>query len=107
MSDGRVDIRLPDVQHLVNKTDDSIQQQLAAHRAHAARDRDALDEGLGGGVKQAGIAGNENRVNLFGNQVHPFAQQLVDSGSSVVKVSAGAAADAAQAIIAKAINPSA
>ncbi|MFJ8913023.1 hypothetical protein [Amycolatopsis sp. NPDC102389] len=106
MSDGRVDIQLPVVQNLVNKTDQSIQQQLAAHRAHAARDLDALSEGLGGGVKQAGITGNMGRVDLFNNQVQPFAQQLVDSGNSVVKVSGGFAAEAQQAMIAKAINPS-
>ncbi|RSM63254.1 hypothetical protein DMH03_14730 [Amycolatopsis sp. WAC 01376] len=106
MSDGRVDIQLPVVQNLVNKTDQSIQQQLAAHRAHAARDLDALNEGLGGAVKQAGITGNMGRVDLFTNQVHPFAQQLVDSGNSVVKVSGGFAAEAQQAMIAKAINPS-
>ncbi|RSN40765.1 hypothetical protein DMC64_33915 [Amycolatopsis sp. WAC 04197] len=106
MSDGLVDIQLPVVQNLINKTDDSIQQQLAAHRAHAARDLDALSTGLGGAVKQAGITGNMDRVDLFNNQVHPFAQQLVDTGNSVVKVSAGAAADATQAMIAKAINPS-
>ncbi|MEV7551827.1 hypothetical protein AB0N89_19565 [Amycolatopsis sp. NPDC089917] len=107
MSDGLVDIQLPVVQNLINKTDDSLQQQFAAHRAHAARDLDALNNGLGGGVQRAGVSGNQSRVDLFGNQVHPFAQQLVDSGNSVVKVSAGAAADAAQAIISKAINPSA
>jgi hypothetical protein len=106
MSDGLVDIQLPVVQNLINKTDDSIQQQVAAHRAHAARDLDALNAGLGGGVQRAGITVNQDRVDLFSNQVHPFAQQLVDSGNSVVKVSSGSAADAAQAMIAKAINPS-
>ncbi|WP_410661621.1 hypothetical protein [Amycolatopsis sp. lyj-112] len=106
MTDGRVDIEIPLVQQLFNKTDTSQQEVFVAHRAHAARDLDALQSGLGGGALRAGVTGNEERVNLFSNQVHPFAQQIVDAGNSVVKVSAGSAADAAQALIAKAINPS-
>jgi hypothetical protein len=92
---GIVDFDFAIVQNLINNTDSSQQDQLSAHRSHQGRDYDHISGGLAGAVQNAAMSVNQERSQVY-DQVHAFAQTLVDKGNSAVNASTGAQADAQQ-----------
>ncbi|MFC3488903.1 hypothetical protein ACFORH_33535 [Amycolatopsis roodepoortensis] len=92
---GLVDFDFGIVQNLINNTDSSQQDQLSAHRSHQGRDYDNISGGLAGIVQNAALSQNQGRSEIY-DQVHAFAQSLVEKGNSVVNVTGGFQGDAAQ-----------
>ncbi|MFC9256767.1 hypothetical protein [Amycolatopsis thailandensis] len=92
---GNVDFQFAIVQNMFSNTDNDQQDQLSAHRAHGGRDHALISEGLAGTVRNAAMSVNQERSQVY-DQVHAFAQTLVEKGGSVVNAATGAQADAQQ-----------
>jgi len=92
---GNVDFQFGIVQNLFSNTDNDQQDQLTAHRSHEGRDHALIGEGLSGTVRNAAMAVNQERSQTY-DQVHAFAQTLVDKGGSVLNAAEGTQADAQQ-----------
>ncbi|WP_181774788.1 hypothetical protein [Amycolatopsis pittospori] len=94
---GIVDFDFAIVQNLIGNTDSSQQDQLSAHRSHQGRDYDHISGGLAGVVQNAAMSVNQERSQIY-DQVHAFAQTLVEKGNSTVSATNGFQADAQQAM---------